>query len=99
MCWLALRRKELVDQVAQMAEAYIKLAAAPPPKDNAHTMSFPSQIRRTTRALNKVPVVSVSVPVNPSCRYEGLPTFSHFGNTISFVGGINKPKLVQCFDR
>jgi hypothetical protein len=44
-------------------------------------------------------VVSVSIPVDPSCSYSGLACFSHFGEGITFVGGINKPKLVQCFDR
>ena len=49
--------------------------------------------------LCQVPVVSVSIPVDPSCNYEGLACFTSFGETIQFVGGINKPKLVQCFDR
>lgn len=44
-------------------------------------------------------MVSVSVPVDPSCKYDDLACFSTFGDTIQFVGGINKPKLVQCFDR
>ena len=49
--------------------------------------------------LLQVPVVSVAMPVDPSCEYAGLPHFVHFGDAISFVGGINMPKLVQCFDR
>ena len=44
-------------------------------------------------------MVSLSVPVDPSCKYNNLASFSTFGDTIQFVGGINKPKLVQCFDR
>ena len=44
-------------------------------------------------------MVSVSVPVDPSCKYDNLACFSTFGDTVQFVGGINKPKLVQCFDR
>ena len=47
----------------------------------------------------QVPVVSVSIPVDPSCKYEGLACFASFGDTIQFVGGINKPKLVQCFEK
>ena len=47
----------------------------------------------------QIPVATVDVPVDPRGRYEGLPTFSHFGEGISFVGGINKPKRVVCFDR
>ena len=44
-------------------------------------------------------MVSVAVPVDPSGEYAGLPHFVQFGDAISFVGGINMPKLVQCFDR
>ena len=44
-------------------------------------------------------MVSVSIPVDPSCKYDQLACFSTFGDTVQFVGGINKPKLVQCFDR
>lgn len=61
-------------------------------------MTFPSSLRRSTRDLQLVPVVSAPVEVDPSCRYADLPHFSHFGDSISFVGGINKPKLIQCFD-
>lgn len=61
-------------------------------------MTFPSSLRRRTRDLRLVPVVSAPVEVDPSCRYDNLPHFSHFGDSISFVGGINKPKLIQCFD-
>ena len=61
-------------------------------------MPFPSSMRRRIRDLNLVPVVSAPVQVDPSCRYDNLPHFSHFGDRISFVGGINKPKLIQCFD-
>lgn len=61
-------------------------------------MTFPGSIRRSSRGLNLVPVVSAPVAVDPSGRYEGLPHFTHFGDGISFVGGINKPKLIQCFD-
>ena len=61
-------------------------------------MTFPGSLRRRTRDLRLVPVVSAPVEVDPSCRYAHLPHFSHFGDSISFVGGINKPKLIQCFD-
>ncbi len=47
----------------------------------------------------QIPVVSVEVPVDPGGRYGGLPHFSHFGEGISFVGGINRPKRIVCYDR
>lgn len=61
-------------------------------------MPFPSGVRRKNRDLSLVPVVSAPVEVDPSCRYANLPHFTHFGDSISFVGGVNKPKLIQCFD-
>ena len=61
-------------------------------------MPFPSGLRRKHRDFTLVPVVSAPVEVDPSCRYDNLAHFTHFGDSISFVGGINKPKLIQCFD-
>ena len=61
-------------------------------------MPFPSGLRRKNRDFTLVPVVSAPVEVDPSCCYANLPHFTHFGDSISFVGGINKPKLIQCFD-
>ena len=61
-------------------------------------MPFPSSLKRKNRDLSLVPVVSAPVELDPSCRYDNLPHFTHFGDTISFVGGVNKPKLIQCFD-
>ena len=40
-------------QVGLIAEAYIELAAVPAP-DKANDMPFPSHLRRSTKALNKV---------------------------------------------
>lgn len=40
-------------QVGLIAEAYIELAAVPAP-DKANQMPFPSHLRRSTKALNKV---------------------------------------------
>ena len=50
------------------------------------------------RNLDAVPVTSVAVPVDLSCRYEGLPHHQAFGERVRFVGGINKPKLVVALD-
>jgi hypothetical protein len=40
--------------------------------------------------------VSHKVPVDPSCQYSGsFPTIESVDDKISFVGGINKPKLIK----
>ncbi|KAK9825683.1 hypothetical protein WJX81_003257 [Elliptochloris bilobata] len=94
------RRQVLVEQMERLAEAYMDLAALPAPQKSSRVeeMPFPAQLRRSLKNLDQVPVVSVHVPVDPSCAYADLPHFVQFGETIAFVGGINMPKLVQCFD-
>ena len=76
----------------------VPMAAACCGQEFAPANSLPIQPYISGRPL-QVPVVSVAVPVDPSGEYAGLPHFVQFGDAISFVGGINMPKLVQCFDR
>ena len=59
-----------------------------------HTAPCP-QPRRNYQHL---PVTSVTLPVDPSGRYEGFPHFVAFAERIKFVGGINKPKIVSVAD-
>ena len=82
-------------QVQQLVEAYIELAAVPVAQDAVKPMPVPSAWRRSHRQLHLVPVVSKEVPIDPSGRYDNLAYLVAFGDTMSFVGGINKPKLVS----
>lgn len=84
-------------QMEMLVDVYIELAAAPAPKDG-HPIPFPAALRRSTRAMPRVPVASASLAVDPSCRYEDVPTLMSFGDRLTFVGGINRPKLVSCVD-
>lgn len=84
----------MVQQVSQLVDAYIELAVLRVAKE-AKSMAMPGAWRRRQQALHLVPVVSKELPVDLSCRYEGLPHVASFGDTINFVGGINKPKLVR----
>ncbi len=58
-------------------------------------MLIPSNLRRRVRPLPAVPVATAPLELDPSCAYAGLLHFSHFAGNVKFVGGINKPKLVQ----
>lgn len=59
-------------------------------------LKLPSKLtQRGLGPLPLVPLVSAHIAVDPNCRYEGLLHFSHFHDVITFVGGINKPKLVK----
>ena len=61
-------------------------------------MAFPAAIRRSTKNLPLVPIVSAPIQPDASCQYADLPHFSHFGDSVRYVGGINAPKLIHCYD-
>lgn len=88
------RRGRLVAQMERLAEAYIELAAVSVRKEE-DSMPLSTSWVRKLKALGRPPIVSKSVAVDPSCRYDGLPGLANFEDAISFVGGINKPKLVS----
>lgn len=77
-------------------EGYIELAAIPV-GDKAHQMPLPASWRRAHKDMELVPIVSKDVEVDPSGRYDNIAYLSAFGDSMSFVGGINKPKLVSSF--
>lgn len=90
-------RKETVAQIGEMVDLYIDLAAAAAPQKADH-MVMPGSIRRRVKPLPHVPVLTAPLEVDLTCAYKGLPHFTHFAGNIKFVGGINKPKLVQAVD-
>lgn len=81
-------------QVTSLVEGYIELAAIPV-RDQATQMPLPAAWRRTYKALDLVPIVSKEVEIDASCQYDNIATLMSFGDSMSFVGGINKPKLVR----
>jgi ataxia telangiectasia mutated family protein len=92
----------MVWEMDAMIEAYVDLARHP--VDSARgrggdgSYQIPSRCKkRALRALRLVPVVTATLPVDPTMRYaEGsFPSFSHFSDTCRLVGGINQPKLVE----
>ncbi|KAK9806879.1 hypothetical protein WJX72_005975 [[Myrmecia] bisecta] len=90
-------RGQLVDQVSQLIEAYISLAALVTAPEVTE-MAFPTKLRRQLKSLALVPLPSVSLPVDPAATYTDFAHFNGFGDKIQFVGGINRPKLVVCLD-
>jgi hypothetical protein len=58
-------------------------------------MPFPAKLKRTVANLSHVPILSAVLPVDPACSYASIRHFAKFGDTIKFVGGINKPKLIE----
>jgi len=90
------RRKEVVKQVRLLVEGYIEVAALPVKKD-VSSMPVPSSWRRRHQNLTRCPLVSKEMPVDPSGAYADFPHVVGYGETITFVGGINRPKLVSIF--
>ncbi len=68
-------RKELVGQLSHLVNTYIELAATPV-SSTTSSFPFPAKLRRTVSSLTLVPVISVSVPVNPSAVYTNVPRFT-----------------------
>jgi ataxia telangiectasia mutated family protein len=92
----------MVREMDVMIEAYIDLARHPVDARDARGGDGGHQIpaqckKRALRDLRLVPIVTASLPVDPTMRYaEGsFPHFVRFADTCRLVGGINQPKLVE----
>ena len=90
----------VVKQMETMLELYIKLAELATPKNNNTGMSMPREFRHGLKDLHLMPLVSVGLPVNPGGDYSAgsFPHIQSVSDSISFVGGVNKPKLIKVFD-
>ncbi|KAJ1684822.1 hypothetical protein LUZ63_016212 [Rhynchospora breviuscula] len=88
----------LIRQMKIMVEAYIKLAELETRKEDTNKkIPLPREIR-SLHQLELVPVVTATIPVDPSCQYgEGsFPHFKGFKDSIMVMTGINAPKQVEC---
>ncbi|URE12214.1 FATC domain [Musa troglodytarum] len=88
----------LIGQMKQLVEIYIKLAELETRKEETNKrVPLPREIR-SLQQLELVPVVTATVPVDPSCQYrEGsFPHFRSLADSIMVMNGINAPKVVEC---
>nr|CAB3476606.1 unnamed protein product [Digitaria exilis] len=89
----------LICQMKQMVEIYIKLAELETKKEDTNKrIPLPREVRSICQ-LELVPVVTATIPVDPSCRYEdgSFPHFSGLADSIMIMNGINAPKVIECF--
>ncbi|XP_047054644.1 serine/threonine-protein kinase ATM isoform X1 [Lolium rigidum] len=90
----------LIRQMKQMVEIYIKLAELETKKEDTNKkISLPREFRSICQLeLEKVPVVTATIPVDPNCRYEEgtFPHFSGLVDSITVMNGINAPKVIVC---
>jgi ataxia telangiectasia mutated family protein len=80
---------------------YIRLAAVPAPvadKPNQPApmrSEFPLELRRRASAIKLLPLASAPLAVRRDGDYSAAPRFAGFEPEISYVGGINRPKVVR----
>lgn len=96
-------KKALIADMRTVIAAYTAIAIAAVPSEAKAKGSMPlrhlsssasSQLARRER----VPVLSVPLPPQPDCVYEGLPYITRVRPDVSFVGGNNVPKLLVVED-
>ena len=92
----------MVREMDVMIEAYVDLARHPVSARDARGGDGGHQIpaqckKRALRDLRLVPIITASLPVDPTMRYAdgSFPHFVRFADTCRLVGGINQPKLVE----
>ncbi|KAH7622345.1 putative Serine/threonine-protein kinase ATM [Nannochloris sp. 'desiccata'] len=91
------RLKTVVSELQVAIDCYIELAAINVKKEQS-SMAFPANLRRKLIRCKNIPVLSLSLPLDLSLRYDDLPYFSSVSENIPLMNGINKPKLVQVTD-
>ncbi|KAI9091728.1 hypothetical protein DFS34DRAFT_584387 [Phlyctochytrium arcticum] len=101
-----LRRPEalgdLVLRVETLCDAYIDLAwKGITPAMLKTTKTFPLSRRSPIGQIAvqglDVPVITADHPVRGDCKYDDLPRITGFKNTFTVPGGINVPKVVECY--
>ncbi|KAL8457793.1 hypothetical protein ACS0TY_035608 [Phlomoides rotata] len=88
----------IIRQMKQMVEVYIKLAEMETKREDTNKkVTLPRELR-SVRELERVPVVTSTIPVDRTCQYpEGFfPHFRGLGDSVTIMNGINAPKVVEC---
>ncbi|GFR43089.1 hypothetical protein Agub_g4096, partial [Astrephomene gubernaculifera] len=91
----------IVKQAEKLVRLYVDLAAMPAPVEEAPPpQPFPASLKRQVDGgqLDELPVVSAPLPADPGAAYQDLPHLVGFEPTISYAGGINKPKILVALD-
>lgn len=97
------RYKLIIEQMEKMIEAYILLAQCRIDKTKLRNpFPIPSQVKkRSLSDLHLLPILTADIPIDYKCEYDlaktGIATFRHFGENCRLVGGVNQPKLVECY--
>ncbi|KAI9087642.1 hypothetical protein K1719_030512 [Acacia pycnantha] len=88
----------IIQQTRQMVEIYIKLAEMQTRREDMDKrVTLPRELR-SIPALELVPVVTATVPIDYSCQYHDgtFPYFKGLEDSAKIMNGINAPKVVEC---
>ncbi|KAL6745969.1 kinase-like domain-containing protein [Haematococcus lacustris] len=91
----------LVAAVGEVVDGYCQLAALPvtTPRDQvAQPQPLPQGIRRKLIQAG-IPIVTHQLAVDPAGDYRDAPVAVRYHDTITFAGGINRPKVIKCMDQ
>ena len=89
---------KLMKKLEEVGDAYIEVALMNIPlnQQKQKEIDLPTCLS-SIRNCNELAVVTSYIPIDPSCKYDQLITIQKFGKKFKLVGGLNLPKLTQCF--
>eukprot|EP00879_Flechtneria_rotunda_P006073 GHRR01006386.1.p1 GENE.GHRR01006386.1~~GHRR01006386.1.p1 ORF type:complete len:3169 (+),score=1435.50 GHRR01006386.1:1331-9508(+) len=97
------RLKGIVDEMIAQVQVYIEITAIQFPKNaqgqiTANQATLPGALRRRLLSCTKAPPICLSLPLDPTGRYEDVPHVVDIDTTIRFAGGINAPLVLRTTD-
>jgi serine-protein kinase ATM len=95
--------RERILAIEEICLAALDLANEPaknrpsrPPAGESWKIKKDNKILHLERCRGRVPVMTVSTPVDPSLRYERCIWLDKYDDTFTVAGGINLPKIIWC---
>ncbi|KAJ3066509.1 hypothetical protein HDU98_010170 [Podochytrium sp. JEL0797] len=89
--------RKIIQSANELCEAYIELAFLKPPT----ALRTPGPIDHNLKLAKivdiPIPIVTVEHAVSLTCDYANLPTIQGFEKEYTLVGGINAPKVLNCY--
>ena len=91
--------QQIID-VEQVCDAYLQWAKRPIKGSVDKARSGPYEIPSDMHLLKlndiRVPVLTVTTPVDPTLQYQNCIWISHYERTFDTAGGVNIPKICYC---
>lgn len=94
------KRATMVRDIERLCNAYITLAYMDARKHQTEKKAIPipaDQPLMKIKDLDEVVIPTLEIKVDPSGQYENLVTVRYFQPHYHLAGGINLPKIIDCF--